>query len=319
MRVRLDTLSQQDPRQGDQGQGQGHRPADRGLLQQEQGPVRPARAARPEHRPDQDRGQGRRGQGGARDAASRSSRSRRSTRSTTPPRRRAASCRPWPRASRRRRSTTRSSRPRRARSGPGQDAVRLLRLRGRQGHQGVAADARAGQDHDQAGARVAEPAEGAGRVRQGLPQEVEGEDGVPRGLRDAGLQERAGPDADADPRRGPAGARPSPRRRRRPSSRKRPAGERVRGGRRGDRGPRRAHPPPPARVPLGPRAGRALDRPAHGRGGLRARRRGARRRRRQAARRARRRPLPGPLPLAAARGARRRLDGRGRRARAARS
>ena len=38
------------------------------------------------------------------------------------------------------------------------------------------------------------------------------------------------------------------------------------------------------------------------------------RRRRQAARRARRRPLPGPLPVAAARGARRRLAGRGRRA-----
>ena len=43
-------------------------------------------------------------------------------------------------------------------------------------------------------------------VRQGLPQEVEGEDGVPRRLRDAGLQERAGADADADPGRGPAGA-----------------------------------------------------------------------------------------------------------------
>ena len=39
--------------------------------------------------------------------------------------------------------------------------------------------------------------------------------------------------------------------------------------------PRRAHAPPAARVPVGPRAGRALDRPAHGRGGLRARRRRA--------------------------------------------
>ena len=40
----------------------------------------------------------------------------------------------------------------------------------------------------------------------------------------------------------------------------------------------------------------------------------ARRRRREAARRARRRPLPGALPVAAARGARRRRAGRGRRA-----
>ena len=61
-----------------------------------------------------------------------------------------------------------------------------------------------------------------------------------------------------------------------------------------------------ARVPLGPRAGRALDRAAHGRGGLRARRRRARGRRRQAARRAGRRAVPGLLPVAAARGARRR-------------
>ena len=46
-----------------------------------------------------------------------------------------------------------------------------------------------------------------------------------------------------------------------------------------DRRPRRlddADAPAAARVPVGPRAGRALDRPAHGRGGLRARRRRAR-------------------------------------------
>ena len=44
-RVKLDLLSQQDPRQGHQGQGQGDRRADRGLLQQEQGALRAARAA----------------------------------------------------------------------------------------------------------------------------------------------------------------------------------------------------------------------------------------------------------------------------------
>ena len=41
---------------------------------------------------------------------------------------------------------------------------------------------------------------------------------------------------------------------------------------RGARAPRRAHAAAARRVPVGPRAGRALDRPAHGRGGLRARR-----------------------------------------------
>ena len=66
------------------------------------------------------------------------------------------------------------------------------------------------------------------------------------------------------------------------------------------------HPAAAARVPVGSRAGRALDRPAHHRGGLRAGRRRAAARRRQAARRARRRAVPGPLPVAAARGARRR-------------
>ena len=91
---------------------------------------------------------------------------------------------------------------------PGQDAVRLLRLQGRQGQRRLAADAGAGQGDDQAGARLAEPAEGARHVRQGLPQEVEGGDGLPRGLRHAGLQERAEGDADAERRRraGPAGA-----------------------------------------------------------------------------------------------------------------
>ena len=44
-------------------------------------------------------------------------------------------------------------------------------------------------------------------------------------------------------------------------------------GLRGARAPRRDHPQAAAGVPLGSRAGRALDRPAHGRGGLRARRR----------------------------------------------
>ena len=57
---------QQDPREGHQGQGQGLRRPDHGLLQQEQGALRAARAARPADRPDQDEGQGRAGQAGDR-------------------------------------------------------------------------------------------------------------------------------------------------------------------------------------------------------------------------------------------------------------
>ena len=78
-----------------------------------------------------------------------------------------------------------------------------------QDHPGLPADAGAGQGDDQADARVPEPAEGARLVRQVLPQALEGEDGLPRGLPHAGLQERAEGDADA---------RRPPRRRRSPSS-----------------------------------------------------------------------------------------------------
>ncbi len=129
----------------------------------------------------------------------------------------------------------------------------------------------------------------------------------------------------APSRRRPGGDPPPESRRRRPgaapprhrAAARRPAPPRARPEPRRPGGcasaPRRDHSPPAARVPMGPRAGRALDRPSHRRGGLRARRRSRPRRRREAARRARRRPLPGPLPGAAARGARRRRPRRGRR------
>ena len=105
------------------------------------------------------------------------------------------------------------------------------------------------------------------------------------------------------------------RRRRRPRRRRSSARARRRAGdRTGARAARRDHPAAAQGMPVGSRAGRAHDRPAHGRGGLRARRRRVSPRRRQAARRARRRPLPGALPVAAARGARRRRPGPGRRA-----
>ena len=62
------------------------------LLRQEQDALRPARAPRPAHRPDQDQGEGRRRPRRRSRAASRGRRSPRSTRSTRPPRTRAARC-----------------------------------------------------------------------------------------------------------------------------------------------------------------------------------------------------------------------------------
>ena len=62
---------------------------------------------------------------------------------------------------------------------------------------GQPADARRGQGDDQADAPVPGPAEGAGHLREGLHEALEGKDGVLRGLQDHGLQER--PEGHADP------------------------------------------------------------------------------------------------------------------------
>ena len=99
---------------------------------------------------------------------------------------------------------------------PGQDPVRLLRLRGHEDHPRLPADAGAGEGDDQADARVPEPAEGARQVRQVLPQALEGEDRLRRGLPHAGLQERPEGDPDA------VGRRPRRRHRRPLSPRPRP-------------------------------------------------------------------------------------------------
>ena len=211
MRVRLDALSNKIRDKVTKGKDKVTDEQIDGLLRQEQGAVRAARAARPEHRPDQDRGQGRAGQGGARgrrvvQVGRQGVLDRRRLQGAG---RQAARRRQGPAGEGVRRRDLRGRQGQDHR--PGQDAVRLLRVQGRQGHAGVAADARAGQGDDQAGARLAEPAEGAGRVRQGLPQEVEGEDGLPRGLRDAGLQERAEADADAHAGRGQPAPTPQPR------------------------------------------------------------------------------------------------------------
>ena len=105
----------------------------------------------------------------------------------------------------------------------------------------------------------------------------------------------------------PTGQQPQQPQQPRASSRRRKS-HRTSAGPRGSLGrasaARRDHAAAAARVPLGPRAGRALDRAPHDRGGLRAGGRRSQRRRRQAAGRAGRRPLPGLFPGPPAGGAR---------------
>ena len=173
---------------------------------------------------------------------------------------------------------------------------------------GVAAVARGREGDDQEPAQVGARAEGARQLHRGLPREVQGRDAVRRRLRRRGLRQRVD-ERDVDrPRvgrraagRAAAGRRAAPQgqpvpvpqgaRRRRahrrrahrrrasrsPFRRASAADARYGAHLRSAAGPRRDHPPAAARVPVGPRAGRALDRAAHGRGGLRAGRRRARR------------------------------------------
>ena len=121
--------------EGDQGQGQGHRRPDRRLLQQEQVALLAARAARPAHRADQGQGQGRAGQEGARVRAVAGRPWPRSTRSTRPPRPRAASS---PGVAKGQQEPAFDKAIFAAKKGkldgPGQDAVRLLRLRRHEDH-----------------------------------------------------------------------------------------------------------------------------------------------------------------------------------------
>ena len=79
---------------------------------------------------------------------------------------------------------------------PGQDPVRLLHPRGLEDRAGQAAVARAVEGVDQADPHERQPAQGARHVRQGLPQPVEGRDGLPQGLHDGRLQERPEDAAD---------------------------------------------------------------------------------------------------------------------------
>ena len=177
-----------------------------------------ARFAQPEKRDlrvvlTKDKADGRQGQGRAGVAATPGRRSPRSTRSTTPPRPPAASCPRRPRARSTRSSTTPSSPPRRtSSSGPIKTQYGYYVFAVTDDHRGQPADARRGQGDDQADAPVPEPAEGAGHLREGLHEALEGQDGVLRGLQDHGLQERPEGHADPDGRRhGPDAAGPADR------------------------------------------------------------------------------------------------------------
>ena len=145
-------------------------------------------------------------------------------------------------------------------------------------HARLAAVARGGQGHDREPPALAGPAEGAGQVHQGLPRAVQGRHQLRRGLPGGGVQERsegedehrsgprrpAAPDAAARRRRSSRRAAPQPPRNRRTSAARRGSPGRAPAA-------RRDHAPAAGRVPLGPRAGRALDRASHDRGGIRAR------------------------------------------------
>ena len=75
--------------------------------------------------------------------------------------------------------------------GSGQDAVRLVRLQGGEGHQGVPADARPVQGDDQEPAALPAPAEGARRVHQVLPRGLQGRDRLRGRLPGRRVQERS--------------------------------------------------------------------------------------------------------------------------------
>ncbi len=70
-----------------------------------------------------------------------------------------------------------------------QDAVRLLRLRGAELTRRQPAEPGAGQGLDQAAADCHPAADGAEQVRKRIQKEVDSQNGMPHGLRGAGLQE----------------------------------------------------------------------------------------------------------------------------------
>ena len=123
-------------------------------------------------------------------AVSPGSRSPRSTRSTRPRRTRAASCSPWPRASRSRPRQGRLRRRQGQAHRPGQDAVRLVRLRGHQDHEVASQQSLQQASQTIKGILASENQQKALDKFIKDFQKEEGRDELPQGLRDAGLQER---------------------------------------------------------------------------------------------------------------------------------
>ena len=123
---------------------------------------------------------------------------------------------------------------------------------------------------------LATPGGGATPLPQGPQPPPADEEELPPGAEQLGLPGAPPgtvPPGTAPPGTAPPGAPPTgaPRRPRAHRRRPPPGGLSVSGDdRRSASQARRDHPPPAGRVPLGSRAGRALDRPAHGRGGVRA-------------------------------------------------
>ena len=288
--------------------------ADRRLLQQEQGALRAARAARPAHRADQGQGQGRSrprrrsSPGQSLDDGGQEVLDRPGLQGQG--RQAAGVAKGQQEKALDKRLRGQEGQARRARSRPSSATTSSRSRRSRRPSSRRSTQAKA---DDQADPGLAEPAEGAERRSSRTSEAVEGQDGLPQGLRRRRLQERAEGEADDD--RGAGDRRTQQRARRRP--RRRPHGRRRRLGSgthaepavadavaRLDELTRRLRRECPwdreqderSIVPHTVEEAYELADAANAR------------RRRQAARRARRRALPGPLPLAAARGARRRVD-----------
>ena len=317
-RVKLDHAPDQAHPGGHQGQGQDHRRGHHGVLREEQEALRPARAPRPERHPHQDRGPGQRGQA----ASSRTATSFKRVAEGVLDRRGLQG------AGRQAADVSKGQQEKALdeavfKAEPGEVYGPVKTQFGYYVFEVDKVKKASQQSLEQAKERSATcfapaRAEGARRLLKDFREKYKDETELRRRLPHRRVRQRSQGGQDTGP--ASAARRVARRRRRRARPLRRAPHRRAR---RRRRGPRSAAPRAGsagrradavaaaaqlqsalerldeitrrlrARVPLGPRAGRALDRAAHGRGGLRAGRRRPLGRRRQAARRARRRALPG--------------------------